>query len=293
LVFQIGETGARPLVGQLASNGVAVEAGFMPGDEFVSISGEKTPTWGSVAQRIATTVMAGEDLSIRVRGEEGFARDLVVNASIFGEFDENTDVLKTLGIEPAKPQIPAIVGEVIPNGPAEKAGMQQGDVILNFDGQEVADTRGLVRTVANTDVGKSVRVVVLRDGKTQTLKVTLGRREEAEAAVPAAQTAPEKADELELMGLSLKMLNDELRTELELDVRIEGMVVVDVDETSAAYEKGLRAGDVITEAGQQKLAATADLQARIDEAKEAGRKSLLLLVRRAGEPRFVALPLGD
>ena len=181
----------------------------------------------------------------------------------------------------------------VPDGPAKEAGMQQGDVILNFDGQEVADTRGLVRTVANTDVGKSVRVVVLRDGKTQTLKVTLGRREEAEAAVPAAQTAPEKADELELMGLSLKMLNDELRTELELDARIEGMVVVDVDETSAAYEKGLRAGDVITEAGQQKLAATADLQARIDEAKEAGRKSLLLLVRRAGEPWFVALPLGD
>ena len=181
----------------------------------------------------------------------------------------------------------------VPDGPAKEAGMQQGDVILNFDGQEVADTRGLVRTVANTDVGKSVRVVVLRDGKTQTLKVTLGRREEAEAAVPAAQTAPEKADELELMGLSLKMLNDELRTELELDARVEGMVVVDVDETSAAYEKGLRAGDVITEAGQQKLAATADLQARIDEAKEAGRKSLLLLVRRAGEPRFVALPLGD
>ena len=66
-----------------------------------------------------------------------------------------------------------------------------------------------------------------------------------------------------------------------------------VDETSEAWEKGLRAGDVITEAGQQKVTGIADLEARIDEAKEAGRKSLLLLVRRSGEPRFVALNLSE
>jgi serine protease Do len=66
-----------------------------------------------------------------------------------------------------------------------------------------------------------------------------------------------------------------------------------VDELSEAYEKGLRAGDVITEAGQQKVTGIADLETRIDAAREAGRKSLLLLVRRAGEPRFVALGIAE
>ncbi|MEM6942118.1 MAG: PDZ domain-containing protein, partial [Pseudomonadota bacterium] len=70
-----------------------------------------------------------------------------------------------------------------------------------------------------------------------------------------------------------------------------GLVVSDVDTLSEAYEKGMRAGDVITEAGQQKLVSVSDLEDRISEAKEAGRKSLLLLVRRAGDPRFVALTL--
>jgi regulator of sigma E protease len=158
------------LVGQLASNGVAVEAGFMPGDEFVSISGEKTPTWGSVVQRIATTVMAGEDLSIRVQGEEGFARDLVVNAAVFGELDENTDVLKTLGIEPAKPQIPAIVGEVIPNGPAEQAGLQQGDLIKAIDAQPVEDWFAWVKLVRD-NAGQQLKVDVERNGSLLSLSL--------------------------------------------------------------------------------------------------------------------------
>jgi serine protease Do len=66
-----------------------------------------------------------------------------------------------------------------------------------------------------------------------------------------------------------------------------------VDELSEAYEKGLRAGDVITEAGQQKVASIGELETRITEAREAGRKSLLLLVRRGGDPRFVALNIEE
>lgn len=172
--------------------------------------------------------------------------------------------------------------------------MQSGDVILSFDGVDVEDTRGLVRTVGNADVGKTVRVVVLREGKTKTLKVTLGRREEAENGTSSGEddTAEERdTQELELLGLTLSPLSDELRTQLELSAQASGLVVTDVREEAEAFEKGLRAGDLITEAGQQKVATIAEFEARVAEAKEAGRKSLLLLVRRAGEPRFVALTL--
>ncbi|HAW46695.1 MAG TPA: serine protease [Roseovarius sp.] len=204
--------------------------------------------------------------------------------------DVTEDVAEAMGLE----KVAGALVTDVPEGPAAEAGMQAGDVILSFDGRDVEDTRGLVRQVGNTAVGKTVRVVVFRDGKTKTLKVTLGRREVAEGSIPVAQPGkPEAPQEKSMMGLTLKPLDDELRAQLELDATATGLVVTEVDEMSEAYEKGLRAGDVITEAGQQKVASISDLDARIAEAREAGRKSLLLLVRRAGEPRFVALNIAE
>ena len=205
--------------------------------------------------------------------------------------DVTEDVAEAMGLETTNG---ALVTDV-PPGPAAEAGMEAGDVIIKFDGRDVIDTRGLVRQVGNTEVGKAVRVVVNREGKTQTIMVTLGRRETAEgASVPASQRMEEpEATEKDILGLSISEMTDELREQLELGSSARGLVVTDVDEVSEAYEKGLRAGDVITEAGQQKVTTIADLEDQITAAEEAGRKSLLLLVRRAGDPRFVALGLGE
>ena len=199
------------------------------------------------------------------------------------------DVADAIGLDKATG---ALVTDV-PDGPSKDAGIMAGDVILNFDGQEVTDTRELVRIVADAEVGKTVRVVVFRDGETKTLKVTLGRREDAEAQAdtgtknsPGAQQAPATD---QILGLTLSEMTDELRGKLGLSDNATGVVITDVDESSEAFDKGLRAGDVITEAGQEQVATPKDLQARIQAAKDAGRKSLLLLVRRNGEPRFVAL----
>ena len=201
--------------------------------------------------------------------------------------DITGDLAEGLGLEEARG---ALVTDV-PEGPAMEAGILAGDVIMSFDGVTVEDTRGLVRQVGETEVGKSVRVVVFRDGGTQTLMVTLGRREEAEGAVPAAAPSNEPI-ESDVLGLTVSELTDELREQLSLGSAASGLVVTDVDEASEAYEKGLRAGDVIAEAGQQKVETVSDLEDRIEEAREAGRKSILLLVRREGEPRFVALSVG-
>jgi serine protease Do len=182
----------------------------------------------------------------------------------------------------------------VPDGPAKIAGIQQGDVIVTFDGKHVPDTRELVRMVGDTAVGKTVRVVVFRDGKTQTVKVVLTRREDAEKAsiVPAA-TQPEVSQEKELLGLKLKGLDTDLRSQLGLGEGDDGVIVMGVDEASQAFEKGLRAGDLIVEAGQQKVASLSDLSKRIEQAREAGRKSILLLITRGGDRRFVALSLGS
>lgn len=204
--------------------------------------------------------------------------------------DVSEDVAEAMGLEDAKG---ALVTDV-PDGPSKEAGLLAGDVILSFDGTEVANTRSLVRTVGNTEVGKTVRVVVYREGKTETLKVTLGRREDAErqsgGSAPSDSEGPTETEK-DLLGLTIGTLTDKLREELGLSADTDGLVILSVDEVSEAWEKGLRAGDVITEAGQQKVSSIAELETRISEAREAGRKSLLLLVRRNGEPRFVALNL--
>ena len=209
--------------------------------------------------------------------------------------DVTEDVADAMGLKKA---MGALITDV-PEGPAREAGLKTGDVIKSFDGVEVVDTRGLVRQVGNSPVGATVRVTVLRDGKTQTFKVVLGRREEADGTLaPGAEGTPKAEDPTEpqtasLMGLTLTPLTDELRAELGADEDMTGLAVTEVDETSEAFEKGLRSGDIITEAGQEKVTTLAELEERIDAAKEAGRKSLLLLVRRAGDPRFVALSLGE
>ncbi|MGR3662068.1 MAG: Do family serine endopeptidase [Paracoccaceae bacterium] len=200
--------------------------------------------------------------------------------------DVTADVAEAMGLENAAG---ALVTDV-PEGPALDAGIESGDVIMTFDGTDVTDTRELVRIVGNSNIGEAVRVVVYRDGKTQTILVTLGRREEAEAVVPASAPVIEPIEQ-EILGLSIVEMTDELREQLGLKSTSQGLVVQDVVEDSEAYEKGLRAGDVITEAGQQKVNSIDDLETRIADVKDAGRKSLLLLVRRANEPRFVAIGL--
>ncbi len=202
--------------------------------------------------------------------------------------DVTEELAEALELEQARG---ALITDV-PEGPAREAGIEARDVILTFDGVEVEDTRELVQIVGNSPVGAVVPVIVWRDGEEVTIDVTLARREEAEA-IPASQSQsePEEPAQKDVMGLTLSAITDELREQLGLSEDASGIVVVDVDETTEAYEKGLRAGDLITEAGQQQVATVAAFEGRIEEAEEAGRKSLLLLVRRSGEPRFVALSL--
>jgi serine protease Do len=203
--------------------------------------------------------------------------------------DVSEDVAEALELSSARG---ALVTDV-PDGPGKESGIEAGDVIVTFDGRVVEDTRELVRIVGNTSVGKAVDVDIIREGEEITLAVTLGRREEAEAqAVPVAIDRVDP-DEKEIMGMTVAVLTPELREQLGLDEDTSGLVVKEVSEDSDAFEKGLRAGDLIVEAGQQKIDNLGDLEERIEEAKEAGRKSFLMLIRRQGDPRFLALSLDE
>ena len=202
--------------------------------------------------------------------------------------DVTPDVAEAMGLAVAAG---ALVTDV-PEGPAKEAGLLAGEVITTFNGKAVSDVRDLTRTVADSPIGEAVPVVISREGKEMTIDVTLGRRETAEGEAEAGATpgqAPTTPQQAEVLGLSLKALDAETAAELGLPQGTEGLAVVMVDPASEAAAKGLDRGDIIVEAGQRPVRSLKDLNDRIAEAKEGGRKSLLLLVRRDGDPRFVAL----
>ncbi len=192
----------------------------------------------------------------------------------------------------------ALVAKVNEEGPANKAGVEMGDVILKFDGKQIKEMRQLPRIVAETRVGADVDVQVWRKGEIKNLSVRLGELEKAETKVAALrQKGSEETGETELsaLGMKLSALTPEMRERFKLGDDVKGVVVVDVDEESAAAEKGIRPGDVIVEVGQEEVENPSQVAAKVTEEQESKkRKTVLLLVQRAGDLMFVAVRLkGD
>ena len=188
----------------------------------------------------------------------------------------------------------AIVAKVL-GKPARDAGMRVGDVIVSFEGEEVASPRDLVAAVSRAQEGTTAEIGLIRGGDPLTLQVTLGRRETA-AGANSGSEAPMPEEEAESptsshAGLVLGPLDDEARERLGVDAAIEGLVLLEVDPKSEAYAKGLREGDVFMQANRVDLRSAEDMDQVVAEAREGGRESILVLLHRGGANQFLALPL--
>ena len=182
----------------------------------------------------------------------------------------------------------AIIRDVF-DGPAKDAGLKTMDVIVMFDGKEVADSGALVRIVGGTPVGSTVKTIVLRDGKRMSIDVVLGQRPEPNAL--AQGDKPAEPEQQGLLGMQLSEITPDMRSDMNLSDEVTGVLLLSVEADSLAAASGLAAGDVITDAAQNPVEEIADLVEQVENATDAGRESLLLLVRRDGEPRFVVLKL--
>ena len=189
----------------------------------------------------------------------------------------------------------ALVADVSPKGPAAGK-LESGDIILKFDGKEVSDVRKLPRIVADTAIGQESDVVILRKGRETTLRIKVGQLEEAEDKnlIPTSDDGKKKPEKptakTKVMGMTLSPLNQALRSRFEIPAEVKsGAVVTGIDASSAAADMGVRAGDVIVQIAQEDIKSPEDAIEKIDRAKKDKRKSVLMLLNRAGDVRFVAL----
>jgi serine protease Do len=197
------------------------------------------------------------------------------------------DLAGSLGLDNANG---ALVAEVTPDSPAAKAGLKQGDVIVEYAGQPIKELRTLTRAVAETHPGTETNLVVWRDGSKKTLDVDIAQMPRPDEVVTAAAEPAEQTDTPKL-GVMLAQLTPEARQQLDLPSDVEGVVIADVQPGSPAAEKGLRQGDVIIEADRKQISDPKMVADAVREAAERGDKTILLLVKRDGQDRFVAIGL--
>ena len=204
------------------------------------------------------------------------------------------EIAESLGLEKAEG---ALVGNVMKNGPASSAGIRTGDVILWFDGKKVKNQIRLPRMVAETDVGKRVIVKVWRDGSEVGLTVNLGELEKVDEASLSSLRGGEKeivkSEVIDELGMSLASLTRGLIKKFQLDANTKGVVITGIEAQSDAARKGLQPGDIIVEVNQANVNSPGDVEAKVQEALELDRRSVLLQVRRGNDLNFIALRISS
>jgi len=195
-----------------------------------------------------------------------------------------------------------IVRSVVPNGPAAKGGIQQGDVIIKVNGQAVTPDQTVSYLVANTPVGQRVPVEIVRGGKHATVYIVVADRPTEEAlrnlsggsgdtgttgGTGSSAVASQKA-----LGLSLSPVTPDLARAANLPAGVHGVIITAVDANSDASEEGLQRGDLIISVNQQLVTSPAQVIAAVDAARRGGRSSVLLLVKRGASPEaFVGVDI--
>ena len=195
------------------------------------------------------------------------------------------DIADSLGLKKAEG---ALVAEPQANGPAAKAGIEAGDVIISVDGNPVRNARELSRMIGGMAPKALVKLVVLRKGAEKTITLTLGELpNQREASVtPSAEDREAPGSDLARLGLTLAPASK------VPGATSEGVAVTQVDRNGIASELGFKTGDVILEVGGKAVNAPADVRKALADARSDGKRTILMRVKSEGGTRFVALPVG-
>ena len=195
----------------------------------------------------------------------------------------------------------ALVGAVVPDGPAARAGVQQGDVILTYNGQSIDDSRDLTQRVGATPIGQSSRLEVLRNGQRRTLTIQPRERPseqqlasaDASSGPGAQNVTPQQPNVVQgALGVTVRPITPAERTQFQLNANESGVVITAMAQSSGLLDKGVTVGDVILQAGGRTVRTAQELTAAADQARRAGRPLLMQVYGRGGR-RFVAADVGQ
>ncbi len=238
-----------------------------------------SPNGGNVGIGFAIPAAQATEVIADLR-ENGSVQRGWLGVQIQGVSDE---IAASLALEESRG---ALVVDVQDGSPAAKAQLKSGDVIVDFDGEDIDTVRDLTRRVAKTRADEKVEVGVWRDGKRREIDVRIGALEaEPEQVARNAETGHGK------LGLELSPLTPDARRQFRIPDTIEGALVVGVDPRGPAAQEGVRPGDVISMVGQQPVATPGDVRKQLDRAVDNDRDHVLFRIERNGGARFVAMKL--
>ncbi len=206
------------------------------------------------------------------------------------------EIAETLGLDIEEG---AMITRVEPDSPADAADLQEGDIIITWDGQEVIDSASLSRLVKRTPIDKAVDVVIVRNGDRETISVRTGALPDELALIAPDEEdgdnerdrGRDRSDRELTEGMELSPLNDSLRQRFDIDEEVDGVVIVRVSRRSNAYRAGIRAGAVIVRVNQQRVESPGDVVDLFDEAVDEGRDRVLVLINLRGNTVHVPLRL--
>jgi len=177
----------------------------------------------------------------------------------------------------------ALITDVVEDSPAEEAGIQEGDVIVEFNGKSIADPANLKNVVSLTPPKSTNKLRIIRDGYSKTMNVVL-----QELPDNPRQVAKSGINNTKTFGLQLKIINDSLREKYDLSDEEDVLVVTNIDPKGEAYDKGIREGDIIKNVGTQRVQSIKDWNRLIEKSKKKG-KVLVLIKKPSGGSRFYTL----
>lgn len=306
LVFAIGQPfgiGETATMGIVSATGRAVGGNIEHYEDFIQTDAAINPgnSGGALVDLhgdligINTAILSGGG------GNEGVGFAIPVNMAhyVMDQIIDHGKVVRGfLGvtIQPVEPDMAkafglsrgggALIGDVTPNGPAAKAGLQRGDVVLQLNGQPISGPQDLSVHVAQMAPGSVAHLQIFRNGQEKPMDVTLGEYPEKSAA-KTTPSGEQQSEPAALKGVQVQSLTPDITRQLNLPPSTTGVIVSEVDPSSAAAEAGLQRGDVIQEVNRKPVHNMEEYRAAM---AGPGNQSVLLLVNHGGTTLYVVIP---
>ncbi|HMB41429.1 MAG TPA: Do family serine endopeptidase [Balneolaceae bacterium] len=290
----ISASGRTSLGLNVFENYIQTDAAINPGNSggaLINLDGELIGINTAIASRSGGSQGIGFAIPVNMARDvmealitEGRVSRGYLGISFGGEVDAT--MARALGLDSPGG---VVVGEVVPDGPADEAGLQDGDVIVKLDGEEFDSWRDFRVAIGSKKPGDTIELEVFREGETMEYTIELGELETE--AVAENMTSDDMEDVREALGFSVDELTDSVRQQLNLSSGIEGVVVTNISQGSNAYRQGLRRGDVVMQVADQIVANPDDFYGAVKNLMDQGTDAALLRVNRQGRNVFIAIEL--